>query len=203
MGILIRDFAEIAKNHVSTFLPFSLQYHKITTLRRPLGELSTNITPFNDLSLYIRGKIVGKAEEGKKPTEITKELKVPDQTVRDTLKLDLLRNEGASRACPSRPDKYSDRFKHNLIFFVGKNRKGSYAKIRKHFKSKILNKTTNCILDTIGIYHWRCKKRPFLTEEVVAKRLAWCLARKDWTWVDFCKYIWSNECSTERGAGGA
>ena len=78
----------------------------MTTLRCPLGELSTNITPFNDLSLYIRGKTVRGAEEGKKHTQITKELKVPDQTVHDTLKLDLLRNEGTSRPRPGRLDKY-------------------------------------------------------------------------------------------------
>jgi hypothetical protein len=62
----------------------------VTTSRRPpLGELSTNITLFKDLSPYIRGKIIEKAEKGKKPVQIAKELKVPDQTVRDTLKLNL------------------------------------------------------------------------------------------------------------------
>ena len=181
VGILIRDFTEITKNRVSVFLPPSLQHYKMNTLRCPLGELSTNITLFKDLSPYIRGRIIGKAEEGKKPVQIARELKVLDQTVHDTLKLDLLRNDSASRARPGRPDKYSNRFKRNLILFVQKNPKASYAKIRKHFKSKISNKTINRILDTVGIYHWRCKKRPFLTEEVAAKRLAWCLVRKDWT----------------------
>jgi hypothetical protein len=50
----------------------------MTTPRRPLGELSTNITLFKDLLPYIRGKIIRKAEEGKKPAQIAKELKVPD-----------------------------------------------------------------------------------------------------------------------------
>jgi hypothetical protein len=142
----------------------------MTTPRRPLGELSINITLFKDLSLNIRGKIIKKAKEGKKPAQIAKELKVPDQAVRDAFKLDLLRNEGALRARPSRPDKYSHRFKRNLILFVRKNPKASHAKIRKHFTSKISNKTINRILDIIRIYHWRCKKRPFLTEEVAAKK---------------------------------
>ena len=101
----------------------------MATPRRPLEELSTNITPFKDLSLYIRGNIIRKVEEGKKPAQIVKELKVPDQTVRDTLKHDSLRNEGASRLYPGQPDKYSDRFKRNLILFVRKNPKASYTKI--------------------------------------------------------------------------
>jgi hypothetical protein len=78
VGILIREFTEIAKNRVFAFLPSSLQHHKITTPRRPLRELSTNIILFKDLLLHIRRKITGKAEEGKKPAQIAKELKVPD-----------------------------------------------------------------------------------------------------------------------------
>ena len=135
--------------------------------------------------------------------QIVKELKVPDQTVRDTLKLDLLCNKGYSRPRPSRLDKYSNRFKRNLIFFIRKNPKASYTKIRKHFKFKISNKTINRILDTIGIYYQRCKKRPFLIEEVAAKRLAQYLARKDQTQIDFYKYIQSNECSAKRRASRA
>ena len=54
---------------------------------------------------------------------------MPDQTIRDTLKLDPLCNEGTSRTYPGRLDKYSDRFKRNLISFVRKNLKASYAKI--------------------------------------------------------------------------
>ena len=80
----------------------------MVTPRRPLGELSSNIVPNSDLSLYIRGKIIAKAEEGKRVAHIARELNIPDSTVRDTIKLDPLRNEGYSRHRPGRPDKYSD-----------------------------------------------------------------------------------------------
>jgi hypothetical protein len=50
----------------------------MTIPRRSLRELSTNIISFKDLLLYIRGKIIRKAEKGKKPAQIAKELKVPD-----------------------------------------------------------------------------------------------------------------------------
>jgi hypothetical protein len=33
-------------------------------LRCALGEISSNITPLKDLSLYMRGKIIAKYEEG-------------------------------------------------------------------------------------------------------------------------------------------
>ena len=42
----------------------------MATPRRPLGQLSTNITPFKDLAPYIRGRIIiGKAEEEKTPAQ--------------------------------------------------------------------------------------------------------------------------------------
>jgi transposase len=77
------------------------------------------------------------------------------------------------------------------------------AKIRKHMQSKISNGCITKILKAVGIWHWKCKRRPYLTDEVAAKRLAWCLTRKDWTVLDFMKYIFTDECSAERGAGGA
>jgi hypothetical protein len=104
----------------------------MATPRHPLGEINSNIIPHKDLSLYIRGKIIGKAKEGKKIVHIATELKIPDSIIRDTLKVDPLRNKGTSRPRPGRLDKYSDRFKRNLISFVRKEPKVSMAKIRKY-----------------------------------------------------------------------
>jgi hypothetical protein len=104
----------------------------MATPRRPLGEINSNIIPHKDLSPYVRGKIARKAKEGKKIARIVADLDVPDYTVCDTLKLDPLRNKGISRPRPSRPDKYSNRFKLNLISFVQKKPKSSMAKIQKH-----------------------------------------------------------------------
>jgi transposase len=60
-----------------------------------------------------------------------------------------------------------------------KEPKAIMAKIRKHVGVKISNRAITRILKAIGIWHWKCKKRPYLTEEVAVKRLAWCLVRKD------------------------
>ncbi|RFU28321.1 hypothetical protein B7463_g7998, partial [Scytalidium lignicola] len=174
----------------------------MATPRRPLSQIDNNITPYKDLSPYIRGKIIGKAEEGKKIAHIAKELNVPDSTVRDTIKKEQLRTDGKSNPKPGRPDKYSERFKRRLIAFVRKEPKSSMAKIRKHMEVKISNKAITRILDSVGIWHWRCKRRPYLTDEIAAKRLTWCLKRKDWELSDFLNYIFTDECSAERRAGG-
>ena len=171
--------------------------------RRLLGVVSGNIDKRKELSPYMRGKIIGQYEKGAKPADISRELRIADSTVRDTISLDLLRDKGYSKPRTGRPEKYFERFKRNLVHFVRREPKASMAKIRKHMGVKISNGTITRILDAVGIWHWKCKKRLYLTEEVVAKRLAWCLARKDWTIEDFRKYIFSDECSAEREAGGA
>jgi hypothetical protein len=62
---------------------------------------------------------------------------------------------------------------------VRKEPKAIMAKIRKHVGVKISNGAITRILKAIGIWHWKYKKRLYLIEEVAAKRLAWCLTRKD------------------------
>ena len=52
-----------------------------------------------------------------------------------------------------------------------------------------------------NIAHWRCKRRPHLTEKHVAARLAWCKERADWTGEEWGTVMWSDECSVERGSG--
>lgn len=119
--------------------------------RRPLGELDVNITPYKDLDLYTRGKIISKAEEGKFLTQITRDLKIPDSTVRDTINKAHLRTNGKSNPCLGRLDKYSERFKRKLINFVRKKPKSSMAKIRKHIGVKISNRVIVRILEAVGI----------------------------------------------------
>ena len=52
-----------------------------------------------------------------------------------------------------------------------------------------------------GLHHWRAKKRPEITAKHAAERLLWCKCRARWTVEDWKKYMWSDECSVERGRG--
>ena len=140
MGILIHRNREKSRLRVPTF---SLQHPKMTTPRRPLRELSTNIILFKDLSLYKRGKIIGKAEESKKPAHITKRLKVPDRRWLATpLNSTYYVTKVSRKHVPVGQTSIPDRFKSNLILFVQKNLRASHAKIRKHFKLKFRIKSS-------------------------------------------------------------
>ncbi|KAH7317234.1 hypothetical protein BKA65DRAFT_483480 [Rhexocercosporidium sp. MPI-PUGE-AT-0058] len=118
-----------------------------------LSERSANIFFKKELSPYLQGKIIRKAEEGKKPAQIAKELQIADSTVRDTLKLDLVRNKGASQARLSRLEKYSVRFKRVIVNLIRKELKSSFAKIRKHLASKVNDKVIRRILEDASIYY--------------------------------------------------
>ena len=52
-----------------------------------------------------------------------------------------------------------------------------------------------------GIQNWKCKRRPFLTPVLGAKRLGWYLENKDWRADEWGMVVWSDECSVERGRG--
>ena len=53
-----------------------------------------------------------------------------------------------------------------------------------------------------GLSYWRAKKRPELTEAVAEHRLLWCKCRAHWKVKKWREYMWSDECSVERGKGG-
>ena len=49
--------------------------------------------------------------------------------------------------------------------------------------------------------HWISKKRPILSEEHAKARLEWVEERRNWTYDDWAKVIFTDECSIERGSG--
>jgi hypothetical protein len=84
-------------------------------LRTPLGPRSGNARRGPELAPYQRGLIVGAASSGRKPTGIAGQYKLPLETIKSTLRLDLERNEGESKPRNGRPKAYSDRGKWKIV----------------------------------------------------------------------------------------
>ena len=78
----------------------------MATPRRPLGLINGNRTPGNGLSPYLHGRTVGRYEEGQNKSQITKDLKVLESTVRSTLSLDPQRIEGKTKPRSGAPSRY-------------------------------------------------------------------------------------------------
>jgi hypothetical protein len=81
------------------------------------------------------------------------------------------------------------------------NPKDTYNEVRRACGVSCSRNTLKKILKEHGITNWRCKKRPFLTEKAAAARYAWCKERRLWTAEEWGLFMWSDECSVERGRG--
>jgi hypothetical protein len=171
----------------------------MATPRRPLQDISGNSTIKKELSLYQRGIIVGVTQAGANMGEISKAHSTAKSTIQDTLKLNSQRDNGKSRPRSGRLFSYTARDKYKVLRFVRVSLKSTYNNVQKEYGVNLLISTLKRILQKHSILNWRAKKRPALTEEVARKRYLWCKAQQHWTEDDFLKYMWSNECSAERG----
>jgi hypothetical protein len=176
-------------------------FTKMPPSRTPLGAISGNRFKGCEISPYMRGKVVGKASEGRNPYQIARDLKLNRETVRYTLQQDGLRNDGHSLPRKPRKKAYTDHEERLLVRHVRLNPKDTYKQVITACNLRCKITTIKKILKQHGICNWRAKKRPELTEAHAAARLAWCLAHRGWTAEEWGLVCWSDECSVERGRG--
>jgi len=77
----------------------------------------------------------------------------------------------------------------------------TYAQLIEQSGLQFSRSTFTRLLKKYGISNWLAKKRPYLTAQAVKARLKFAQEHKDWTYNDWKKVIFSDECSLERGAG--
>jgi len=169
--------------------------------RTPLRPISGNIYRRKELTPYQRGQIVGYSLLSCSPTEISASLNIPESTVRDTLKKAPERHDGESSSRIGRPKLYSERDERQILRTVRLNPHLTYRQLQNQLPIKLSHDTIYRILKQNNITNWRAKKRPALTEEHAALRLAWAKEHKDWTEDQWSYMLWSDECSVERGKG--
>lgn len=169
--------------------------------RRPLGTISSNHLPQKHFSPYARGVISGKASEGATPTKIAKDLKIDRETVRRTIKLESIRDEGKSLPKAARKKSYTDIEERHILRWVRAHPKDTYKQVKAGCGVACSKSTLKKILKKHGIQNWKCKRRPFLTAKHAAARLAWCIRHQGWNKETWGMVVWSDECSVERGRG--
>ena len=167
----------------------------------PLASISGNLRRGLELSPYERGEIKGLNRGGFKVPEIARLKNIPISTVRSTLSLDELRTNGESQPRSGRPKAYTPSDERLILRIARAYPKLTYRELLSQCGLEIHPNTVKKILKEHGIQNWKCKRRPFLTPELAAKRLAWCLEHKDWRAEEWGMVVWSDECSVERGRG--
>ena len=166
--------------------------------RLPLGLVSGNRRFNHELTPYQRGIAIGMSFKNAKSSEIQVALDCSRGALRSTLKFADLRNEGQSQTRIGAPKSYTDADERNLLRHIRKNPKDSYAMTQKACGMKCSKSTIKRIFVKHGIHNWRARKRPALTEEQVANRLAWCLEHRHISPEEWGLYMWSDECSVLR-----
>lgn len=169
--------------------------------RTPLRAISSNRVRGSDLTPYMRGKIVGAADDGASPAEIQVRYGVSRGAVRGSIAQDSTRLEGESGPRPGCPPTYTDRDERLMLRNLRLHPKSTFNERRKECGLDMSNSTIKRLARKHGLHHWRAKKRPELTEEHAAARLLWCKCRAHWGVEEWKIYMWSDECSAERGRG--
>jgi hypothetical protein len=115
------------------------------------------------------------ARIGGKNKAIQIDLDITREALRNTLDFEDVRPKSISVRKPDRPITYSKTNERNLLRHVRLNPKDTYEQVRVVYRLFIKRDTIKKILKRYSNINWRAGRRPFLTEENAAKRLAWCL----------------------------
>ena len=134
-------------------------------------------------------------------SQINRFFGVNESTIRKTIKNAQNNNTLCSRPRSGRPKCYSERDERILLRHVRHNPFDTYASVAKATGLEISINSIKAILSKHGISNWRAKKRPTITDEHAATRLLWARIRSHWTVEQWRNYMWSDECSAERGKG--
>jgi hypothetical protein len=163
------------------------------TPRLPLGEVSPNT----------RSRIVGSRDHGIKFAAIGRMERLSDSTVRTIYK-----NATHQTSCIT-PKRYGAPSvltigDHRLIRrAIVINPKITAQQLFVSCAPHSSKKTIYRYLKKSGIQKWRAKQRPFLTPEHALLRIEWA-TKYDGKPVEYWRRLrWSDECSVERGKGGA
>jgi hypothetical protein len=96
----------------------------------------------------------------------------PDpSTARSTVLLAPKRPDGRTKDRTGRPRLWDNRFERRVLRFARWNPKMTYKDMKDQLDTLLFKSTLRRILQDNGISNWLSKKRPYLTKEVVKKRL--------------------------------
>ena len=184
-----------------SFIISHLQFLVQAMPRTSLASISVNHTSLHELSSYQRGLVVEAASVEASVAKISETTNVSWFIVKDIILHASIRNNGVSKSRFDRSKLLSTRDERHLIRIARLQSKISYRELIEKADVECHRKIVYRLLKEYDLINWLTKKRSLLTPEVAAKRYAWCWNRRDWTYDEWKLFIFSDECSVERGTG--
>ena len=155
---------------------------------------------WTELSDYEKGQINALHQVGFNPTQISRQINRPCQTIRNYLKREKERGTHENLPRSGRPKALDSYDKRHLVRATKSNRRLPLSKIHHNVAPQVSSHTIRCTLAKVNINKWRAIERPTLTKAHATARLGWTQKYKDWMESDWKCVIWSDECKVERGS---
>ena len=125
----------------------------------------------------------------------------PWSTVRNFLARAIERQSLANLPRSGRPEIPTKLQKRAILQAVRKDRQLTHEEVRRQHTPNVSLITIRRLLGEHNLRKWLAKKRPKLTEQHAAKRLAWAREYRSFTVHDWEGVIFSDECSVEKSTG--
>jgi transposase len=153
-----------------------------------------------ELTPFQKGQIDGAHKFGHTPTEIQKVLGFARGTIIDLIKRIKIRGSDENKERVGRPRKSFDRDDRILLRKALDDTKIPLRELKFEANSDLSISTIRRRLKEEDVQKWLAAERPRLTETHASKRYDFAKKYKDLTVDDWRKYIFSDECSVEKGA---
>jgi len=163
---------------------------------------STPRQPLCEVSPDSRSRVVSAHEYGIKFADIARGETLLPSTCRQIVQNASIQTSCISQPRSGRPELISPRLGRQLFRAIAINPKITAAQLRAIVAPEISKITIYRYLKKSGIQKWRCKKRPLLDDAKAATRLQWALNHDNQPLEYWRRWVWSDECSIERGKGG-
>jgi len=142
---------------------------------------------------FDKGQIVALKEKTLAFSEFGKILSCPKSTILSFYNWFQNRGDLKTLPMPERHKILNTRTHRRLVRASKKAHRHPLSELRNEVAPNASVKTIKRGLASVNIKKWRARKRAFLKDEHVVKRLAWAKKYKDWTQEDFEGVIFSDE----------
>ncbi len=159
-------------------------------------------TSREELTPAQRNQILGAAASGEKPMHIARRLDIPKTSVYRTIEQGPERTERGQKSNPrSGPRKTTVDDDTLLAEAAMVAPLQPLRELNTNIMPTVSHRTIQRRIKEQKLAKHRQRPKPLLTGKHRQKQLTWALEHENWTYDDWKKVVWSDECSVELGSG--